>query len=61
MLAALARRHPDWKGHFRDGPVVSGLCFPMAQPPCKIWDALHSCRCAACWTCLKRAGVLDGL
>ena len=59
LAAVLARIHPEWKGHFREDPTrtqigTSGLCFPLAQPPCSVWDALTSCRCGACSPCLWR-------
>ena len=59
LAAILARRYLEWKGHFRDNSITSGVCFPVAQPPCGCWGALDKCSCAACFACLRRAGVID--
>ena len=68
LAAAVAKRRPEWTGIVRMGQndsqisqhktLTSGMCFPMAQPPCKMWWEDHQwCCCGACFRFLCKAGI----
>lgn len=59
LVALLTKRRPEWKGQFLEAPAACGLCFPWDEPSGITWD--FDCRCATCWQCLSKAGVIARL
>ena len=58
LSAILARRAPEWNGHFCESGGISGMCFPWAVPPWTMEVGLYKCCCNACWRCLGAGGIL---
>ena len=62
LSAILARRDPEWNGHFHESGGVNGMCFPWALPPCTMPEDLEDyCFCRACEGCLECEGVISVL
>lgn len=58
LAVFLARKYPEWDGHFSEDGTVSCVCFPLAQSFCSIGAASYNCRCRACDCCLSNADIL---